>query len=103
MYYRLCKNIVRSQLAGYPWSSAWQFWRLALHSHSSCCCQQETSCPDEYRPIAVSFTEGTHGMCGMYHISLYLYYDYAMSLTTLSVQLHAYATNCIVNVFMQTL
>jgi len=36
--YRLCKNIVRSQLA----QSALQFWGLAFHSHCSCCCQQES-------------------------------------------------------------
>ena len=31
----------------------------------------------------------------MWHVSYYLYYDYAVSLTTLSVQLHTYATNTI--------
>jgi len=25
------------------WESASYFWALAFHSHSNCCCQQETS------------------------------------------------------------
>jgi len=25
------------------WASASKFWGLVFHSHSSCCCQQETS------------------------------------------------------------
>jgi len=33
------RNVVQSQLAQY--SSASQFWNLAFHSQSSCCCQQE--------------------------------------------------------------
>jgi len=41
-YTRLRKNIARSQLAQYSWASASQFWSLAFHSHSSCCCQQGT-------------------------------------------------------------
>jgi len=37
-YARLCKNIVRSQLAQYSWGSFTQFWGFP----SSCCCEQGT-------------------------------------------------------------
>jgi len=41
----------------------------------------------------------------MWHVSYYLFYEYAVSLTILSVQLHIYATcnKLWENVFMQTL
>jgi len=40
---RLQEYCQKTALAQYFWASASQLWRLAFHSHSSCCYQQGTS------------------------------------------------------------
>ena len=49
----------------YSWASATQFWSLALHSHSSCCCQQGSSHVGE---VGLKFFGLWRHVCGMYHI-----------------------------------
>jgi len=85
-----------SNLEHLPYSSE------VFYSHYSCCCQQGTSHlaeVDRSKLLPASFSKD------MYVI--HLYYDYAVSLTRLSVQLHTIVCNMqqIVwqNVFVQTL
>jgi len=57
-----------------------------FHSHSSCCCQRGTSDLAEVGLELLPYLK-TY----MWNVSYCLYYDFAASLTKLSVQLHMYA------------
>jgi len=66
------------------WVYASQFWCLAFHSRSSCCCQQGTS---NFAQVGLQLLSSLK-TCGIWHIICII------TMARRSVQLHIYATSC---------